>query len=197
MWLLYSPSSQGAPKGLEASRFSALVHFLRRNTTRTQLWLEQQDTFRQLRTEPRLPNGAARLLFTPTLAGLFVRHYHLMIAVNDYEKKLHPSWSNLIQFEKTIVSLLSLLHVFNSCHLKKLSFQLPPGPGIFQAIQLLCPDAKKQEQTGPVLASIAQYWRNKNRDLTQSICSTKTIKDQVLIFINISVGSQGDRQSTS
>lgn len=83
MSLLYSPRSQGAPKGLEASRFSALVHFLRTNTTRTQLWLEQQDTFR-LRTEPRLPNGAARLLFTPTLAGLFVRHYHLMIAVNDY-----------------------------------------------------------------------------------------------------------------
>jgi hypothetical protein len=42
--------------------------------------------------------------------------------------------------------------------LKKLSFQLRPGPGIFQAIQLLCPDAaKKQEQTGPVLASIGQY----------------------------------------
>mmetsp|Transcript_35285 Transcript_35285/g.76257 ORF Transcript_35285/g.76257 Transcript_35285/m.76257 type:complete len:216 (+) Transcript_35285:1529-2176(+) len=43
-----------APKGLEASRFSALVHFL--------------------------PNGAARLLFTPTLAGLFVRHYHFVQA---------------------------------------------------------------------------------------------------------------------
>lgn len=81
-WLL---ARRDAPKGLPANLLVqlALLRFLRQRLELELavivLYLLHQS---QLRTGslamPRLPNGARWLLFAPTLAGLEIRHYHLV-----------------------------------------------------------------------------------------------------------------------